>query len=68
MPLVVCEQCNNELCAIADNAEGEVNSFRVKCTCNKINFVDYIGTLKIASNDQFYFEFVDEDMIECKYR
>lgn len=68
MPLVVCEKCNNELCAIVDSADDEVGTFRVKCTCGKINYVDYIGPLRIASNETFYFEFVDEDMVQCKYR
>jgi hypothetical protein len=43
-------------------------TLKVKCACGHLNEIQFIGYPNLFGTDDYYFEFVDEDMIECHKR
>lgn len=68
METVVCNKCGVELLYATDSGGGKVVSFRVECICGHTNTSLFDGYPKLAGNDKFYFEFVDEDKVVCRPR
>ncbi len=68
MQIIKCEKCSRELFYADNGIKEEIVNFRYECVCGTENVHQFIGYPKLAGNDDFYFEFVDEDKILCKPR
>ena len=67
MQPIICEKCNI-VCAFSRDTDGELMTLKVKCVCGHINTPQFIGYPNLFGTDDYYFEFTDEDMIECHKR
>jgi hypothetical protein len=67
MDAVVCDKCGEELLHASDSGEKIVN-FRVECICGHTTTKAFLGYPKLAGNEKYYFEFVDEDKVICRLR
>jgi len=68
MKSVVCIKCGEELLHAADSGGEKIVNFRVECICGQTTIESFLGYPKLAGNDKYYFEFVDEDKVVCRPR
>jgi formylmethanofuran dehydrogenase subunit B len=67
MQEVICTKCGT-VCAYARDTDGDLTTIHVKCVCGNNNIATFIGYPNLFGTDDYYFEFVDEDKIECHKR
>jgi hypothetical protein len=67
MQPITCEACK-AVCAFSRDTDGDLMTLKVKCACGHLNEIQFIGYPNLFGTDDYYFEFVDEDMIECHKR
>lgn len=68
MKTVVCTKCGEELLFANDSGKEEIVTFKTQCPCGHVNVETFLGYPKLAGNERYYFEFVDENKIMCKPR
>lgn len=67
MQPITCEACK-AICAFSRDTDGDLMTLKVKCVCGHLNEIQFIGYPNLFGTDDYYFEFIDEDMIECHKR
>jgi hypothetical protein len=68
MKSVSCNNCQSELCFAQDTSEDKVVKLKIVCPCGYETTEMFLGYPRLAGNDKYYFEFVDEFKIACKLR
>ena len=64
---LICESCG-EVMALAQDTEGDLTVIKITCVCGRVNSYDFIGYPQLYGTDKYYFNFIDEDKLECHLR
>lgn len=66
---IICDKCKKELLFAKDADNGtSIVKLEVFCVCGHNNIETFLGFPKLAGNDKYYFEFVDEQKIKIRQR
>lgn len=68
MRQILCTKCKEELLLADDSGNDSIVRFSAECPCGTVSTEVFLGYPKLAGNDKYYFEFVDEFKVVCRPR